>query len=77
MGYFGSQIVLTGNSYMEIEGCRRIMEYNDIYLKIKTDEGMIAEIWGKDLALSDYNTAGIAVRGQITSIEFHGKGEGT
>ncbi|MCM1577634.1 MAG: YabP/YqfC family sporulation protein [Ruminococcus sp.] len=75
MGTFGSQIVISGNGYMEIEGCRRIMEYNDIYLKIKTDEGIIAEIWGDGLAVSDYNTAGIAVRGRINAIELHGKGE--
>lgn len=71
MEIFGSQIVITGNSYLEIEGCRRIMEYNDIYLKIKTDEGLTAEIWGSGLAVSDYNTAGIAVRGVIKSIELH------
>lgn len=72
----GSQIVITGNSYLEIEGCIRIMEYNDIYLKIKTCRGIIAEIWGQGLTVSDYNTSAVAVRGLITSVELHGK-EGT
>lgn len=72
----GSQIVITGNSYLEIEGCLRIMEYNDIYLKIKTCRGIIAEIWGQGLTVSDYNTSAVAVRGIITSVELHGK-EGT
>lgn len=72
----GSQIVITGNSYLEIEGCIRIMEYNDIYLKIKTCRGIIAEIWGQGLTVSDYNTSAVAVRGIITSVELHGK-EGT
>lgn len=72
----GSQIVITGNSYLEIEGCIRIMEYNDIYLKIKTCRGIIAEIWGQGLTVSDYNTSAVAVRGIITSVELHGR-EGT
>lgn len=72
----GSQIVITGNSYLEIEGCLRIMEYNDIYLKIKTCRGIIAEIWGQGLTVSDYNTSAVAVRGIITSVELHGR-EGT
>lgn len=68
--------MITGNSYLEIEGCIRIMEYNDIYLKIKTCRGIIAEIWGQGLTVSDYNTSAVAVRGIITSVELHGK-EGT
>ncbi len=48
------------------------MEYNDIYLKVKTFSGMVIEIWGTGLMLSDYNTEGIAVRGHISSVELHG-----
>ena len=73
--YNGSQIVICGNTYLEVENCKRIMEYNDIYLKVRTTDGIIAEIWGSGLRLSDYNTNGIAVRGNISSIELHGKGE--
>lgn len=74
MGVYSSQIVICGDSYLEVENCRRIMEISDIYLKIKTADGIVAEIWGSDLMLSDYNTAGLAVRGKITSVELHGKG---
>ena len=70
-----SQIVICGNTYLEVENCSRIMEYNDIYLKVKTFSGMVIEIWGTGLMLSDYNTEGIAVRGKITSVELHGKEE--
>ena len=72
--YSGSQIVICGCSYLEIENCRRIMEINDIYLKIKTEDDMIVEIWGTDLRISDYSTNGIAVRGSSSSLELHGKG---
>ncbi|MCM1522864.1 MAG: YabP/YqfC family sporulation protein [Ruminococcus sp.] len=68
-----SQIMICGNTYLEVENCKRIMEYNDIYLKVKTASGLVAEIWGSGLSISDYNTAGIAVRGKITSVELHDK----
>lgn len=68
---YGSQILICGDSYLEVENCRRIMEYNDIYLKVKTYSGLVAEIWGSELMLSDYNTDGIAVRGKISSVELH------
>lgn len=71
----GSQIIIYGTDYVEIENCRRIMEYNDIYLKVRTTDGIITEIWGTGLKLSDYNTTGIAVRGRISSVELSGKGD--
>ena len=70
---FNTQITVCGNSYLEIENCRRIMEYNDIYLKVRLyPSGELVEIWGTNLRLSDYNTDGISVRGRIASIELHG-----
>ncbi len=71
-----TQILICSNSYLELESCKRIMEYNDIYLKVKTAGGMIVEIWGSDLRISDYNTSGIAVRGKISSVELHGSDGG-
>ena len=68
-----SQVMICGDSYLEIENCRRILEYNDVYLKVKTYNGLMIEIWGSGLMLSDYNTLGIAVRGKISSVEFSGK----
>ena len=44
----------------------------DIYLKVKASSGLVVEIWGTNLRLSDYNTDGISVRGRIASIELHG-----
>ncbi len=66
----GTQLVICDNNYLEVEGCKRIMEYNDIYLKLKTASDMIIEVWGSELSLSDYNTGGVAVRGKITSVEL-------
>ena len=77
MNYSGSQIMICGNTYLEIENCKRIIEYNDIYLKVRTASGLIVEIWGTNLAISDYNTSGIAVRGIISSVELHGTEKNT
>jgi sporulation protein YqfC len=54
---------------IEIENCKKILEYNDIYLKIMTSN-LIVEIWGKDLKINNYGTDGIVVSGRIDSIEF-------
>lgn len=69
------QIVICSNTYMEIECCRRILEYNDIYIRLKTFSGLIVEIWGSGLEISDCKTSGLAVKGHISSVEFSGKEE--
>lgn len=60
------------NDYIQIENCKKILEYNDIYLKIRTSN-MILQVWGQSLNISDCNNDGIIVRGEISSIEFEKK----
>ena len=67
--YINTYVNLTDNTHMEIENCKRILEYNDICVKLQTSTLTIS-IWGKDLRLSDYNRDGIIVDGKFTSIEF-------
>lgn len=62
-------MTLTDNTHMEIENCKKILEYNDVYIKIKTAT-VIISIWGQNLKISDYNTDGIIVNGIFSSIEF-------
>lgn len=54
---------------MEIENCKKILEYNDLFIKIKTSTLTIC-IYGNNLSISDYNTDGIIVDGVFSSIEF-------
>ncbi len=57
------------NRKMVVSICRRIIEYNEIYLKI--DAGTLyIEIWGSNLTVNDYNSEGIEVSGRIDSVEF-------
>ena len=67
--YLNTNILMSDNRVLEIENCKNIIEFNDIYLKIQTCN-MILEIWGKNLTINDFNTDGIIVKGEISSIEF-------
>lgn len=67
--YLNSSISITDNSHMEIENCSKILEYNDIYVRLKTAT-IILQIWGEGLMISDYNTSGIIVDGKIFRVEF-------
>ena len=67
--YLNTNMLITDNKLIEIENCKKVLEYNDIYLKLMTSN-MILEVWGTDLNISDYNTDGIIVKGNIKSIEF-------
>ncbi len=67
--YNNTYINLTDNIHMEIENCKKILEYNDLYIKIRTSTLTIC-IYGKNLDVSDYNTDGIIIDGEFSSIEF-------
>lgn len=67
--YLNTNLLITDNNLIEIENCKKVLEYNDIYLKVLTSN-MILQIWGNGLNISDYNTDGIIVKGNISSIEF-------
>ena len=38
--HMDSQIQLTGNREVLVDGCRKILEYNDVFVKVKTWEMM-------------------------------------
>ncbi len=67
--YSNTHINITDNAHMEIENCRKILEYNDLYIKIKTSTLTIC-IYGNNMNISDYNTDGIVVDGNFSTIEF-------
>ena len=67
--YLNTYMNLTDNTHLEIENCQKILEYNDIYVKIKTST-LIISIWGQNIRISDYNTDGIVVDGKFSSVEF-------
>lgn len=67
--YLNTYMNLTDNTHIELENCQKILEYNDIFVKIRTST-LTVSVWGKNIKLSDYNTDGIIIDGKFTSIEF-------
>ncbi len=72
--YLNTYMALTDNTHMEIENCKKILEYNDVRVKIRTAT-LIVSIWGSGLSISDYNTDGIVVNGSFSSVEFEPCGQ--
>lgn len=70
--YLNTNMFLTDNTTLELENYTKVLEYNDIYLRLQTST-LILQIWGKNLSVTDYNTDGIMVHGEISSIEFEKK----
>ena len=67
--YLNTYMNMTDNTRLEIENCRRIIEYNDIYIRLRTST-LTMQVWGKDLKISDYNADGIVIEGTFSSVEF-------
>lgn len=67
--YLNTYMTLTDNTHMEIENCKKILEYNDVYVKVRTAT-LTVSVWGQDLRISDYNTDGIVINGSFSSVEF-------
>lgn len=68
--FLNTQIVITNNQSMIIETCKRILEYNDICLKLLTNTGLTVQIWGKKLSMSECSNDDIIISGTIDSVEF-------
>lgn len=64
-----SQIQITGDREVLVDGCKKILEYNDVFVKVRTWE-MTVSIWGSELSVSDFGTGSIFVFGKIQSVEL-------
>lgn len=70
--YLDTYIHLHGNEQLRLENCRRILEYNDILVRLQTID-MIIEIWGTGLRVFDYNDSSVLVTGKISSVQLSEK----
>jgi len=68
-----SQIQITGNREVLVDGCRKILEYNDIFVRVSTWE-MTVNIWGSGLQVSDFGSGAIYISGKIQSVELEKNG---
>ena len=64
-----SKITIQGSSQMLIENYQSVLEYQDIYIRIKTYFGII-NISGFNLKLNDMTSDDVKIEGEIDSIDF-------
>lgn len=67
--YLNSMMHIDGNRRVEIENCKKIIEYNDICVRLKTNSCTVC-VWGANLRVDDFCTGGIVINGKISSVEF-------
>lgn len=67
--YLDTYLHLHGNEQLKLENCRRILEYNDILVRLQTLD-MIIEIWGTGLRVFDYNDSSVLVTGKISAVHL-------
>lgn len=62
-------IHIEGNKELIIDNCRRIEEYNEVFMRLISGR-LCIHIWGSGLRAFDFKTKGLIVRGKISRIEF-------
>jgi len=67
--YMNPGIHIESNRELLIENCRRIEEYNEVFMRLISGK-LCIQIWGSDLKAFDFKTKGLIVRGKISQIEF-------
>ena len=67
--YLESNIHISGSSELIIDGCRRIEECNEVFMRLLSGS-IYVNIHGYGLRAYDFRTGGLVVRGCIEKIEF-------
>ena len=65
----GTQIQISGNSRINIEGCYGVFEYTDTYLKLKLEKGSLI-LCGSGFDIVFYEERQMTVKGKLSSVEF-------
>lgn len=71
--YLNPQIYFDCNHELLIENCKRIEEYNEIFMRLVSG-GLYIQIWGNGLRAYDFKAKGLIVRGKISRVEFIERG---
>lgn len=62
-------IEIFGNDKINIEGCYKVLEYTDSYLKLKLKQGQLI-LQGNKFDILLFERRLITIRGKISSVEF-------
>ena len=69
-----SDIQITDNKEIVLDGCRRVVEYNENHIKLELPS-MGVSIVGMQLKMRNFSIGGVIIKGQIHSITFISKEE--
>lgn len=69
-----SDIQVTDNSEIVLDGCRKVVEYNENHIKLELPS-MGISIVGMQLKMRNFSIGGVIIKGQIHSITFIPKEE--
>ena len=64
-----SHLEMFSNKKIILEGCKKILEYRDDFIKLKLKKGSVT-ICGSDFLISDFEMECVTVLGCISSLEF-------
>ena len=64
-----SNIIMTGNKALRVEGCKSIVEYTPTFIKLNLGKGYIS-INGAALKITMLDSQEVKVCGEIISVEF-------
>lgn len=67
--WLDSRVHLHGNRELRLENCRRVLECNDILVRLESRD-LRLEIWGTHLRVFDYNDNCVLVRGKIAEVKL-------
>lgn len=67
--YMNPTFHIISNKEIHIENCKRIEEYNDVYMRFKSN-GLYIQIKGNNLKAYNFRTNGLIIKGKIENIEF-------
>lgn len=70
---FQTYLQLCSNRELRLENCRKILEYNDIRIVVRTTE-LVLEIWGTNLQADSRSPECLVIHGEIQSIVITPKG---
>lgn len=69
--FSGTRIEIIGGSEIIIDGCRKILDYSDNYIRLKLKKKCIL-LFGSQLNVVTFEDEAIKIHGNISSLEFCG-----
>ncbi len=69
-----SDIQITDNNNMVLDGCRRVIEYNENCIKLELATVGVSVV-GMELNMHNFSIGGLVIEGQIHSVTFISKEE--